>query len=210
VLALALIVLAAPLSRSAAQTCEGSASFQDGRMRAGAFYQGNHDGYDGGSQLAFGIPRSFYATLTLNARGEFPVPSPPGDHLGGAAWPELGGGIELGYQIHLGDTPFQFCPAVMWHGSSNPNSYQVSERGFGGNLGYRLPVSNRLTLVPAAGVWWVTSTRCCIYSRAYNDMSMTMGLVFHETLTIQPGLAVSSLSGSKTIYTIAVSTHWWK
>ncbi len=65
VLALALVALVVPSSRSAAQTCEGNAAFQDGRLRAGGFYQDNGDRNDVGAQLAFGIPHSFFGELTL-------------------------------------------------------------------------------------------------------------------------------------------------
>jgi len=204
------LVLAVPLSRGAAQTCAGTAAFRDGRLRLGAFYQSNHDIYDGGFNVAVGIPQSLYFNITLDARGDFPTPPPPGDPdpgFGGAQWPEMGAGIEFGYQIYVADTPLEFCPAVMWHAASNPNSYQVSERGFGGSVGYRFPVSTQLALVPAAGVRWVTTTRCCLASPAYNDVSVVMGLVFHKTLTLQSGLLARSQSGSKIIYTLTLSTN---
>ena len=207
-LALALVGLIAPLSRSAAQTCEGSAAFQDGRMRVGAFYQDNSDRNDVGAQLAFGIPRSFFGTLTLDSRYFPSTPqTPPINTVNTSKSSYLGGGAELGYQVHLSDTPFQVCPAVSWHVADGG---QGSEFGFGGSIGYRVPISTWLITVPAVGVRWLNSTEPSAPARSYDNVFMAMGLVFNNTLTIQPGLAVPSPTGSKTIYTIAVSINWWK
>jgi hypothetical protein len=207
-LTVGLIVLATPLSRSAAQTCEGTAAFQDGRMRASAFYQNNSQINDVGAELAFGIPRSFYGAITLDQR-RFPDAavgvSPGFTPIGGGAY--LGGGVALGHQIHLSDTPFQFCPAVSWHFAQNSANQRISDVGFGGSLGYRVPISDWFTLVPAAGVQWLAASGNGP-NQSYDNVFMVMGLVFNRSLTIEPGLVVPSPNGSKSYFTIGVAINW--
>jgi hypothetical protein len=209
-LALALIALAAPFSRGVAQTCRGTAAFQDGRARAGVFVEDNSSVNDIGARLAYGIPRSFY--------GEISFDKIQAAHGGPSA---SGPGLAVGYQIHLSDTPFQFCPEATAHVSSG-TGINTTEYSFGGNLGYRVDVSDWFTLVPAAGIRWVTvtgtsdaldvaasgGTSQVVIPGSSSEVNMEIGLVFNKSFTIVPGLLVPSQSGTKSIFTLGVSINW--
>jgi hypothetical protein len=206
---LALIVLAAPLSRGIAQTCQGTAAFQDGRWRAGAFGRDNDNVSDIGASLAYGIPRSFYGEISFdNLQDAHGGPSASGPALA------------VGYQIHLSDTPFQVCPEVtahLWSGDGSPIVY-----GFGGSLGYRVGIADWFTLVPAAGIRWLTATTLtgtsaisstspgpqAIAMGSSSEVHMEIGLVFHRSLTIVPGLLIPSQNGTSSIFTLGLSINW--
>lgn len=207
-LALVLIVMAAPLSRANAQTCEGTAAFQDGRARVGVYYQDNSVYNDAGATFSYGIPRSFYGGISVDDLR--PTRPPSVGNLSGSSGGSsyVGGGVALGYQIHISDTPFQLCPEVSWHYGTNAGT-DIQEFGFGGSAGYRVPISDWFTLVPAVGVRWIsTSGSYGGGNQSDDDVFMLMGLVFNKTFTIQPGFFVPSPTGSKTVYTIAVSVNW--
>ncbi len=218
-LAMVFLALTLPLSRGAAQTCQGTAAFQDGRWRAGAFAHENTTVNDVGVGLAYGIPRSFYGELTVDKLQD--------PHATNSA---TGPRLAVGYQFHISDTPFQFCPEVTGHYSSGATGGDhATQVGFGGSLGYRVGISDWFTLVPAAGVSWistntycgrgedvgptapgaVTPTATCEFdSGTSSQVFMAIGLVFHRSFTIVPGLLIPSQSGTKSIFTLGVSINW--
>jgi hypothetical protein len=211
-LALVLIALAAPLSRAAAQTCQGLSAFQDGRWRAAAADQNNSDFNAFSVGAAYGIQRSFYANVDYEATNV--------SHGGPTS---SGVGANVGYQIHLSDTPFQFCPSVMGSYSSTSGAH-TSEYGLGGSLGYRVAISDWFTLVPAAGVRWMSATTTVTdvivvggsgstnvsATGSSSEVFMTMGFVFNAMFTINPGVVVPAQRGAKTSYTLGVSINWAK
>lgn len=219
-LALASLVLAVPLSRAAAQTCQGMAAFQDGRWRADVDDQASGDFNGVRGTVEFGLPQSIYGGIGLNGLN---VSHPSRATTGGA-------GANLGYQIGVGDTPFQLCPAASWAWSSDVSN-QTEQGAFGVSIGYRLEVSGWFAVVPAAGAWlisthsWSTShvlevidapTRgpSAVASPQGNGTSgqafVTAGLVFWKSLTISPGFIIPSQSGERRIYTLGVSMNWSK
>jgi hypothetical protein len=212
-LALVFLALAVPLSRGAAQTCQGTAAFQDGRFRAGVDDQHNSDFNDVRGTIEFGIPKSFFGGLSV---GESTV---SGGGPSGAGFD-----ANLGYQFHLSDTPFQICPLLTGHYDAIDGT-TTTQVGFGGGMGYRFGINHWFTLVPAAGVVW-TSTRVASQyvnlstnpggsnpsqsnTLTGNNVFMVMGLVFNNVFTINPGVRVPSYSGAKAIYTIGVSINWF-
>jgi hypothetical protein len=206
-LALALFALAAPLMRGAAQTCQGTAAFQDGRARVGLDDQYNSNFNDVGAAFAYGVPRSFFGSVSVDEMHSSSGSS--GDLLpSGGNGNVFGFGASLGYQIHLSDTPFQLCPLVMAHFASDLGT-SVTAIGFGGSLGYRVGISDWFALVPAAGVNWIsTNVSNGGGTVSGSQVLMTLGLVFNRTFTINPGIIVPSQSGTKSIYTIGVSVNW--
>ncbi len=210
-LALALVALAAPLMRGAAQTCQGTSAFQDGRARIGVLDQHNSDFNDFRASAGYGIPRSFYGNVNYEATQI--------SHGGGT---EDGFGVDVGYQIHLSDTPFQVCPLAMWQHTSMDNAH-TDVVGFGGSLGYRVEISDWFAVVPAVGVRWMSATTTApailgpggnnattsaSATQSSTDVFMAIGLVFNKEFTISPGIIVPSQSGTKSIYTIGVSVNW--
>ena len=207
-LALALIAVAAPITRAAAQTCQGTAAFQDGRAVARIDGKFNSIVNDVGASLGYGVPRSFYGDISIDR-----------SQVAGSGLPTTGFGADLGYQIHLSDTPFQLCPSVLWHYAA-VDGLRSTTYGFGGSLGYRVGISDWFALVPAAGVNWMTATTTGFVVGASSSSSgssetqtgtnvfMTIGLVFNRTLTINPGVIVPSQSGAKSIYTVGISINW--
>jgi hypothetical protein len=211
-LTVVIVALGVPLSRGVAQTCQGTAAFQDGKWRAGAFVHDNDNASDIGAGLAFGIPRSFY--------GEISYDKLQYAHDGPSA---TGPGLAVGYQIHISDTPFQFCPEATVHFSSTTPANTV-EYGFGGSLGYRFGINDWFTVVPAAGIRWLTVTTPTgtsvvltptstggsqpVILGSGSEVHMEIGLVFHRTFTIVPGLLVPSQNGTKSIFTLGVSINW--
>jgi hypothetical protein len=208
-LALLLIALTVPLSRGAAQTCQGTAAFQDGHWRAGAFVHDNNRVSDIGGGMAYGIARSFYGEISYDKLQDA--------HDGPSA---AGPALAIGYQIHLSDTPFQVCPEViahLWSGDGNPIEY-----GVGGSLGYRFGINDWFTVVPAAGIRWQTATTLtginvnaasggsaqAIALGSSSVVHMEIGLVFNRTFTIVPGLLVPSQNGTSSIFTLGVSINW--
>jgi hypothetical protein len=203
-----LIALSAPISRGAAQTCLGTAAFQDGRAVARVDDKFNSIVNDVGASLGYGIPRSFYGDISIDRS------TPAGSGL-----PTTGFGAGLGYQVHLSDTPFQLCPSVLWHYAA-VDGVRTTTYGFGGSVGYRVGISDWLALVPAAGLSWMSarstgfvvgvssSSSGSSETLTGTDVFMTLGLVFNRALTINPGVIVPSQSGSKSIYTIGVSINW--
>lgn len=145
-LALASLMLAVPLSRGAAQTCQGMAAFQDGRWRAGVDDQasGEFNGVRG--TLEFGLPQSIYGGIDFSGMNV----SHPGRATSG------GVGANLGYQIQVGDSPFQFCPAASWAWSTG-GSDQTEQGALGAGIGYPHKVSNWFSVVPAAGAWLIAT-----------------------------------------------------
>jgi hypothetical protein len=219
-LALAFIALAVPLSRSAAQTCLGMAAFQDGRMRAGVDDQVNSDFNGVRSTLEYGRPRSIYGGISMDGLN---VDRPGRSTSGGL-------GLNLGYQIQINDTPLQFCPGASWQYSSG-GADNATQGALGGALGYRLRVSDWFTVVPAAGVWFIstrtapnsnvlevvepapgpsTTASTRITKLASNQIFLTTGLVFRKALTVSPGVIFPSQNGAKQIYTLGVSINWAK
>jgi hypothetical protein len=214
-LALAIVALVAPLSRGSAQTCQGTAAFQDGRARVGVDDQYNSDFNDGRASFAYGAPRSFYGGVSID-----------GLQVNHAVNSMFGVGANLGYQIHLSDTPFQFCPEIWGHYAAGKGSNAQSQVAFGGSLGYRVGVSDWLTLVPAAGIWWISTSTADMIVTALAPSSgpsatsaerdngtssqvlMTLGLVFNKAFTISPSVFVPSQTGAKVIYAIGVSINW--
>jgi hypothetical protein len=210
-LALALIALAAPFSGGAAQTCQGTAAFQDGRWRAAAFAHDNSSVSDIGASLAYGVPRSFYGDVGFDKLQDA--------HGGPSA---TGPGLAIGYQIHLSDTPFQFCPEATAHFYSG-SGVNTTEYGVGGSLGYRVGISDWFTLVPAAGIRWLNSTGTSdavdavsggtsevIARGSSSEVHMEIGLVFNKSFAIVPGLLIPSQNGTKSIFTIGVGINWAK
>jgi hypothetical protein len=218
-LALVFLALAVPLSRGTAQTCQGMAAFQDGRMRAGVDDQASGDFNGVRSTLEYGRPNSIYGGISLDGLN---VGRPDRSTSGGV-------GLNLGYQIQINGTPFQFCPVASWQ-SSVSGGADTNQGAFGGGLGYRLRISDWFTVVPAAGVWFI-STRTFPNSSvldvvepapgpsttgskadngASNQIFLTTGLVLKRAFTINPGIIFPSQSGAKRIYTLGVSINWAK
>ena len=210
-LALALVGLVAPFSRGAAQTCQGTAAFQDGRLRAGVFAHENRDVNDAGVSLAYGRPRSLYGEVSFDR-----LQASQG--ISAAS----GGGLAIGYQLHLSDTPFQFCPEAMAHYSSS-DGINTLEYGLGGNFGYRIGMSDWFTLVPATGIRWFTATGMSdqlnvlspgggttpAFARGSGgEVRLEIGLVFNRSFTVVPGLLVPSQKGTKSIFTLGASINW--
>ena len=211
-LALALIALAAPFSRGIAQTCEGSAAFQDGRVRLGADDQYNSDLNDVRGTLGYGIPRSFFAGVSVD---QIQI-----THGGGSM---TGVGANLGYQIHLSDTPFQLCP-VIWTRSASGSGNDLTQFAYGATIGYRVNITDWFSFVPAAGIWAIRtnlgykvnvvqptgtqSTSDLLVNGTASQVMMALGLVFNRELTVTPGILVPSQSGAKSIYTLGVSVNW--
>ncbi len=216
-LVLALIALAAPVSRAAAQTCQGTAAFQDGRWRAGVDDQASGDFNGVRGTVEFGLPESIYGGIGLDGLNV----SHPRETTSGA-------GANVGYQIRIGDTPFQVCPAASWAWSYDLSD-QTEQGALGASIGYSLKVSNWFAVVPAAGAWlisthsWSTSgvllvvdapTRgpSAVASPDDNGTSgqafVTVGLVFWKSLTVNPGLIIPSQGGAKPVYTLGVSMNW--
>jgi hypothetical protein len=207
-LALALVALAGPLMRGDAQTCNGTAAFQDGRARVGVLDQHNSDFNDVRISAGYGIPRSFYGDVNFD-----------NTKITGGGGTETGFGADLGYQIHLSDTPFQVCPAVMWQYQTFENAH-TNAFGFGGSLGYRVGISDWFALVPAAGISWMSATTSvsginvsgagssASATQTSTDVFMAIGLVFNRAVTVNPGIIIPSQSGAKSIYTIGISINW--
>lgn len=214
-LALVFLALGVSFSSVAAQTCQGMAAFQDGRARVGVDDQYNSDFNDVRGTIEYGVPRSFFGGIGVD-RSTASLGGPSG----------TGVDANLGYQIHLNDTPFQFCPAVTAHFSIDGTTN--AQASLGGSLGYRVGISDWFTLVPAAGVWRIltrlpgsavnaaqTVSGSTSNSRVWQpnnfngyDVLMVVGLVFNNTLTINPGVLVPSYVGAKTLFTIGVSINW--
>jgi hypothetical protein len=217
--ALAFIALAAPLSRSAAQTCQGMSAFRDGRWRAGVDDQasGEFNGVRG--TVEFGLPESIYGGIDFSGLNV----TRPGRATSGGA------GANLGYQIRIGDSPFQFCPAASWAWSTG-GADQMEQGALGASIGYPIRVANWFAVVPAAGAWLI-ATRSWPNSNVIEVMDpapgpsaalsprdngtsgqafMTVGLVFWKSLTINPGLIIPSKGGAKPVYTLGVSMSWAK
>lgn len=209
-----IVALGIPLSRGAAQTCQGTAAFQDGRFRAGVNDEYNSDFNDVRGTLEYGIPKSFFGGLSV---GESVV-----NHGGPSG---TGVDANLGYQFHLSDTPFQICPLLTGHYDAI-DGVTTTQVGFGGSLGYRFGINHWFTLVPAAGAMWTSTSVSSRYVNLVqpnpgnpnppqssavggNQIFMVMGLVFNNVFTINPGLLVPSYSGAKAIYTIGVSINWF-
>jgi len=216
-LTVATVALTVSASRGVAQTCQGTAAFQDGRWRAGAFAHENNTVNDIGAGLAYGVPRSVYGELSVDK-----LQDPHGS--ASATGPRLA----VGYQLHISDTPFQFCPEVSaQYYSANGGGLSTVEYSFGGNLGYRFGVSDWFTLVPAAGIRWFTvndtedkgdvltpggtavpASPLLVPQGSGSEVSMEMGLVFNRSFTIVPGLLIPSRNGTKSIFTLGVSINW--
>jgi hypothetical protein len=217
-LALALITLAAPFSRGAAQTCAGTGAFQNGRWRLGVDDQYNSDFNDVRGTLAYGAPRSFYGGVSID-----------GLQVGHGGSSTTGVGAFLGHQTHLGDSPFQVCPEVWAHynvesGTGNAQT-QVA---IGGRIGYLVELTDQFSVVPAAGIWWISTSTSDNAVNATQPSSgpsataaqpdngtssqvvMSVGFVFNKTFTISPGVLVPSQSAAKTVYTLAVSINMGK
>jgi hypothetical protein len=214
--ALALIALAVPLSRSAAQTCLGMSAFEDGRMRAGVDDQANSDFNGLRSTLEYGRPTSIYGGISIAGLN---VDRPGRATSGGV-------GANLGYQIRMGDSPFQFCPAASWAWSTGAD--QTEQGALGASIGYSLRVANWFAVVPAAGAWLIATRSwsdthvlevmdpargpSAVISPEDNGTSgqafVTVGFVFWKSLTINPGLIIPSQGGSKPVYTLGVSMNW--
>ena len=217
-LTLALIALAAPVSRAATQTCQGTAAFHDGKARLGIDAQYHNDFNDERASFAYGAPRSFYGGVSVD-----------GLKVNHAVNSMYGVGANLGYQINISDTPFQFCPEVWGHFAAGTGYDAQSQAALGGSLGYRAGVSEWLTLVPAAGIWWISTSTARDLVNATSAPSsgpsaasaewdngtssqvfMTLGLIFNKTFTINPGLLIPSQKPVRTIYTLGVSFNWAK
>jgi hypothetical protein len=211
-LTVATVALAISASRGVAQTCQGTAAFQDGRWRAGAFAHENNTVNDIGAGLAYGVPRSLYGDLSVDQSSAV--------HGGN---PTTGFGLNVGYQIHISDTPFQFCPEVLGrYATGQSGGLTVTQVGFGGSLGYRFGLSDWFTLVPAAGISWIktnTSERFVnlsgtatpaepLLNGTSSQVFMAIGLVFHRSFTIVPGLLVPPQNGTSSIFTLGVSINW--
>ena len=216
-LALVLVALAVPVSRAAAQTCQGMAAFQDGRWRAGVDDQASGDFNGVRGTVEFGLPQSIYGGIGFNGLN---VSHPSRATTGGAE-------ANLGYQIRVGDTPFQVCPAASWAWSSGVSD-QTEQGALGASIGYSLKVSNWFAVVPAAGAWliathaWSTSHVLEVMDPARGPSAVTspedngtsgqafvtVGLVFWKSLTINPGLIIPSQGGAKRVYTLGVSMNW--
>lgn len=213
-LALASLVLAVPLSCAAAQTCQGMAAFQAGRWRAGVNDQASGDFNEARTTFEYGLPKSVFGGISIEALRV----NQPGSN-------SVGIDVNLGYQIQIGGTPFQFCPAVSWRDESFDGG--TNQGAFGGALGYRLGISDWLAVVPAAGFWFIAThshgggvllvsdpsagpygANSTLDSRASHQIFLTMGLVLKKAFTISPGLIVPSQSGLKPIYTLGVSMNW--
>jgi hypothetical protein len=215
-LALASLVLAVPLSRAAAQTCQGMAAFQDGRWRAGADDQASREFNGVRGTLEFGLPQSIYGGIDFSGLNV----SRPGRATSG------GVGANFGYQIRMGDSPFQFCPAASWAWSTGDD--QTEQGALGATIGYSLKVSNWFAVVPAAGAWLIATRSwsnfhvlevmdpargpSAVTSPDDNGTSgqafVTVGLVFWKSLTVNPGLIIPSQGGAKPVYTLGVSMNW--
>lgn len=217
-LTLASLALAAPVSRGAAQTCQGMSAFQDGRWRAGADDQASREFNGVRGTIEFGLPQSIYGGIDFSGLNV----SRPGRATSGGA------GANLGYQVRMGNSPFQFCPTASWAWSIG--DYQTEQGAIGASIGYSLKVSNWFAVVPAAGAWLIATRSwpafnvlnvidpargpSAVVSPEDNGTSgqafVTAGLVFWKSLTINPGLIIPSQGVAKPVYTLGVSMNWAK
>ncbi len=198
VLAVAATVISA---RAGAQTCQGLASFADGKWRLGVDYQHSDDLNLYRESAAYGIARSVYAVVNVDE-------SQPTNGSGSLT----GYGATIGYQIHLSDTPFQFCPSVFVQSESGSGSTaSTTSYGAGGAIGYRVAISDWLELIPAAGIRVMsTSISGAGGSTTGSVVDMALGFVFNRSFTIAPAVHIPSTGAGKDILSLGVLYSWAK
>ena len=197
--ALAMLVLAMTGAGAGAQTCQGLSSFQDGKARIGAEYR-HADTYDAYREgLTYGAHDSWFASVGAEQM----------QLAHAAGWSE-GGGVSVGYQVHVQTTPFQVCPVVTVDRTSDGGATSTT-LGLGGALGYRLFIADNFNLVPAAGIRWLSaSTSGGGGSVSSSEVFMALGFVLRRTLTLYPTVRIPSTSGAKDILGIGVTWNWAK
>ena len=196
-LSLAMLPMLAPLARAAAQTCQGTAEFRDGRARVDVDYQHASDLDHVQEGFTYGAQGSWYGGVTANQPAR------------GGGGPDMNGfGGNVGYQIHWVDTPFQVCPMASLEFASGSGVNTTTVR-FGGSLGYRVAVQPGFHLVPAAGIRWVSaSTSGGGGTTSGAETFLNFGMVFHRVWSFVPGVLFPSQSNALTRWTFGLSYNW--
>jgi hypothetical protein len=209
-LSLPLLALLAAAMRADAQTCQGLSSFQDGKVRIGAEYRHSDadDMYREG--LAFGVHDSWYASANIEEA-----------QLSHANGSTTGASGAVGYQVHVAATPFQVCPEISAQYQSAPGA-NASTVGFGASLGYRLFIAEGFTLVPAAGIRFLSNHAnygvsipggssamgTTLMPLPSSEVFMAIGFVVNKQLTAWPTVRIPSGTGAKDVMGIGVSWNW--
>lgn len=199
---LAMLAALAPLSRGAAQTCQGTAEFREGKARVGVEYQHSSDLAYYREGVAYGVHDSFFGGVSADQT----QPSHGGTTMNG-----FGG--SLGYQFHWAATPFQVCPLVTLEYASGGGGSGTSV-GFGGSLGYHVFIQPGFRLVPAAGIRWIStsasnsSTNVCCGSSSGTEVFMNFGMVLNRVWSAVPGVLFPSPASAKTRWTFTLAYNF--
>jgi hypothetical protein len=196
-IALSLVVL--PLARSAAQTCQGGASFANGRTRIGANAQFDSRATSYVGQATFGAPKNWYASA-LVGRTRYEGSSTSQTDVGG----------KLGFQIPVGASGTEFCPYGILGYSSLPGATNRTTWGFGGGIGFPIKAGESMDFVPALGIQWQsTSGSSSALSTTNNTLLwLNAGVVLGKAWSVTPGVIMPTRSGQDNVLTLGLGYNW--
>ena len=196
-LALSLVVL--PLARGAAQTCQGGASFANGRTRigGGAQFDSRATSYVG--QVTLGAPKTWYASAQAGQT-----------RYDGSRTNQTDFGGSLGFQIPVGESRTEFCPYGILGYSSLPGATNRTTWGFGGGIGFPIKAGGSMDFVPAAGIQWQSTSAA---SPALNTTNNTLlwlnaGVVLNKAWSVTPGVIMPTRSGQDNVLTLGLGYNW--
>lgn len=180
-----------------AQTCQGLASFSNGRMQASGHGQFTEGFNRFGAGFNYGLPASVFGGAQLSTTS-----------FDGADASSLGIGANVGYQLNLGQASnIHLCPVASLELGLGPDSDAIAggpavdrstrQANLGFSVGTTMAASPRMQIVPAAGLGLAYSkqsendgTTTSELSDTYGMARLGVGLVFNQTIAVRPSVDI--------------------
>lgn len=194
-IALSLVVV--PLARSAAQTCQGTSSFANGKTRisASAQFYPRATSYLG--QGTFGAPKTWFASAQAGQTQS---------SGSGSNRTDFGG--SLGFQLPVSESRAEFCPyGVLGYSSSAP-SVNSTTWGFGGGIGFPMRAGESMDFVPAVGIQWQSTSATSVPTTTSTQLWLNAGMVLNKAWSITPGVIMPTRTGADNILTFGLGYSW--
>lgn len=212
-LVVSLALLAMVKSPAVAQTCQGLASFTNGKMQVSGHGQFTEGLNRFGAGVAYGLPANVYGGVQLSTSS-----------YDAADASSLGIGANVGYQLTMGQRGnIQVCPVAGFEFGMGPDSdstaagpaanRSINHGDLGFSLGTVMGTNPRMQIVPAAGlglryskqkeeIGGVTSA----VSDTYGMARLGVGLIFNQQIAVRPSVDIPlGLDGSDPTFGLTVA-----
>jgi outer membrane protein with beta-barrel domain len=209
-----LALLAIVKTPAAAQTCQGLASFNAGRIQVAANAQFPTGGKIWGGSVSYGMPSGVYAGADLSSTS-----------FDGIDQSSIGVGAHAGYEMKLGSkaSGVSVCPVASLQLGMGPDdkandvNSSSTAANFGFALGKQLGATPQLRIIPTAGLGLqyskfkqdVGGTTTLDGSDTYGLATLGLGLVVNQQISFRPSVQIPlGLDNSEATFGISVGYNF--